>query len=238
MSPELKLFTWRIRPRVRVNNALFPQDPPTFIKCVIVERLIGSEDIERFWRYNLKKVEGPPGTHTTYRTEKYYYDHNDWLGKVGREPIIVTNQDPPIKYVYNVVISKSEQPIPPPYIPQHPIIAWAKTVNFIKQAKDWWERTQQGLIMFRDRCPPEYVNVFNNFPHPQGPVNGDYWPGDPTDHCHVDWCFYERWPDELPTDPPAYGHGGMTLHMIIDDWGTWDEMWESAHLLDRGRWIQ
>ena len=29
----------------------------------------------------------------------------------------------------------------------------------------------------------------------------------------------------------------MTLEMIIDDWGTFEEMWE-AYILDRGRWIQ
>ena len=68
MSPEiLHPAEYRIRPKVRVNNDLFPGNLPTFIKCTVIERQIGTQDIERVWRYSLSKIEGQPGTHTTYR---------------------------------------------------------------------------------------------------------------------------------------------------------------------------
>jgi hypothetical protein len=231
MSPILHSAEYRIRPKVMVNNDLFDQDPPTWIHCTVLERLIDSEDIERVWRYELRKITGgPPGTHTTYRPVKYQWDQNDWLGKEGHEPILLTGQDPPIKYVYNVVISKEELAIYA--IPPTPHIAWAKTVNAIKQPEDWWRRTEQGLIIFQDHTPPEYADVFNNFPHPQGPIDGVYWPGDPTDHCHWDWLKRSLWPQELHEAVCA----DMLLEMLIDDWGTWGELYEED-ILTVPRWV-
>ncbi len=84
----------------------------------------------------------------------------------------------------------------------------------------------------------------------------DWWPGDPSDPCRVDWwqqlgpvadavdsdpcrvdwCPPDDWPEELPEDVP-YAHDYMTLEIVIDDGGTWDERWD-AYIPDRGRWIQ
>ena len=69
--------------------------------------------------------------------------------------------------------------------------------------------------------PPEYVNVFNNFPHPCGPGDYPYWP-DQDDSCHVDWLKRSLWPEYLDEAVCA----DMLLEMLINDWGTWEEMFE------------
>ena len=41
---------------------------------------------------------------------------------------------------------------------------------------------------------------------------------------------------ELPEDEP-YDHDWMTLEMVIDDWSTWEELWEED-VTDQGSWVQ
>jgi hypothetical protein len=194
--------------------------------------------------------------YTTYHARGYdIYPHGpDYLPYLGEyiiydppgdpPPYLWTNyeEDPDDRYerVYYFIVT------PRPYLSiEEAPIAWTKTVNFFTDPENWWLWNYDEYYFYLNEglLPGFLLPIFNNFPHPQGYIYGhppgwpDWWPGDHSDHRHVDWCFHERWPDELPTDPPAYGHDAMTLHMIIDDWGTFDEMWE-AYILDRGRWVQ
>ncbi|MCX7020774.1 MAG: hypothetical protein NTW26_00605 [bacterium] len=161
------------------------------------------------------------GKHSLYG----YPPDDDW-------PVLRTNLDPAIQYVYNVVI------LPAPYMqvpPPPPGIAWAKTVNFIGAPEYWWSYNPYEYRFELNRQPPPlYVGVFNNFPHPCGPRQGHppYWP-DPDDVCHVDWCKRSLWPQYLDEAE----HGDMRLNMLINDWGTWEELF-SEYIQTIPRWVQ
>jgi hypothetical protein len=137
-------------------------------------------------------------------------------------PPLRTGLDPDIQYVYNVVI------LPAPYLPENPPenIAWAKTVNFISDPEGWWEYSPIEYRFVLNRQPPGlYGMVFNNFPHPCGPIDNPpegwppYWP-DPNDVCHVDWCKHSLWPEYLD----EADHNEMRLEMLINYWGTWEQL--------------
>ncbi len=223
---------------------------------MFVETYMDTDHIIKIYFYYLRNYCGQPGFYTTYHARGYdLFPHGlDYLPFLGEyiiyeppgdfPPYLWTNyeEEPEDRYkrAYYFVVT------PRPYLTFDAPIAWTKTINFFTDLENWWAWELRRILFYlrEELLSVFYLPVFSNFPHPQGHINDphppewpDYWPGDITDHCHVDWCFYERWPDELPTDYPAYGHGGMTLEMIIDDWGTFDEMWK-AYILDRGRWVQ
>lgn len=250
----------RIRPIVHINNDLFDGDAPTEVLCLVVKSLISNDAVSQIWVYHIRTYSEAVGFYTTYYARDPFWDPEDdvkpYLGEYRwgeywgypdfDPPILVYGCTPLIKYAYHVVITDYPRywdeylfPIED-YIQEDDPIAWAKTVNAIGQPVDWWNWTQGGGFEFYSQFPPYPIPNFNNFPHPQGPTFQPgwptYWPGDPDDECHWDWCPPDDWPEELPEDEP-YAHDWMTLEMVIDDWDTWDDLWDED-IWDQGRWVQ
>jgi hypothetical protein len=244
----------RIRPVVHIKTSLFEGDAPTEVCCIVVKSRISDDYVDQIWVYHIRNYSEAAGQYTTYYARDPFWDPEDevWphlgeymMGKLWGQPdydppYLVYGYTPPIKYAYHVVVlGAPHYNVLPEDLFEEEDIAWGKTVNAVAQPKDWWNWTAGGGFEFYDQLPIVHPN-FNNFPHPQGKTNRlgwpEYWPGDPDDHCHWDWCPRGDWPEELPEDEP-YAHDYMTLEMVIDDWGTWDELWEED-VEDQGRWVQ
>jgi hypothetical protein len=250
---------FRIRCEIKIDNDLFDSDPPDYIACLVIEERLSDSSVTSQWSYHLQAGEfGQGGSpYTTYfalgkdekETTHGYYSHlgeatyrgyYDPTNPDDHEPFLQhTMDDPKVRYCYYVVVNTQ----PNLEIGGEDPIAWAKTVNTTVQPIHWWTwNRDEYRYELDDQAPSLYGMVFNNFPHPQGKTQGpeyepDYWPGDPNDGCHWDWYKHSAWPEVFPDGYPDYGHAEMVLEMLIDDWGTWDEMW-AEHIQNQSRWVQ
>jgi hypothetical protein len=168
--------------------------------------------------------------------EEYRYHINPDFTD-DNEPTLRTNLDPDIQYCYYFVVT----PEPNLHMGGDFPIAWAKTVNEIGVPEDWWSWTETGqCFYFIDQTPGIYGMIYNNFPHPQGIRSGqgpDYWPGETEDGCQLDWYSRAAWPAVFPDGWPECGHEEMVLEMVIDDWDTFQAMWDEP-IQTQGRWVQ
>ena len=151
---------------------------------MFIETYIDTDNIIKVYFYYLRNYGGQPGLYTTYYARGYdIYPHGpDYLPYLGEyiiyyppgdpPPYLWTNyeEDPDDRYerVYYVVVT------PRPYLNiEYAPIAWTKTINFFTDPENWWAWNYDEYYFYLNEglLPGFYLPIFNNFPHPQGPIS-------------------------------------------------------------------